>query len=114
MTVVGNLVDNAFDAVQRPGAHERRVEVSVVGGADAVELRVRDWGPGVPADLDSQIFTEGFSTKKPDGPRGRGLGLALVMQVVLRHGGEIRVHNDGGAVFEVRLPARRAAATVAP
>lgn len=110
VTVVGNLVDNAFDAVNAPGTHERRVEVSVVGGANAVELKVQDWGPGVPADLDSQIFTEGFSTKKADGPRGRGLGLALVMQVVLRHGGDIRVHNDGGAVFEVRLPVRRAAA----
>jgi signal transduction histidine kinase len=33
-----------------------------------------------------------------------------VMQVVQRHGGDIRVRNDGGAVFEVRLPVRRAAA----
>lgn len=39
-----------------------------------------------------------------DGGYGRGLGLALVDQVVRRHGGSMDVSTDGGTTFEVRLP----------
>jgi signal transduction histidine kinase len=61
-------------------------------------------------NLDSQIFQEGFSTKSGPGRKRRGFGLALVRQVVHRHGGEVSVVNDGGALFTVRLPLRVTAA----
>jgi two-component system CitB family sensor kinase len=103
ITVVGNLVDNAFDAVQTVVGGERWVEVSVHGEGDGVVVRVHDSGPGIKPGEESLIFNEGFTTKA-NGTTRRGLGLALVKQIVERRGGEIRVSSDGGAIFEARLP----------
>lgn len=102
-TVVGNLVDNAFDAVtQSPG--ERLVQIDVVEGADEVSVTVRDSGDGVNAEEVDQLFRRGFSTKGSDGERG--IGLALVRLVCRRRGGDVTAHNEEGAVFTARLPMR--------
>jgi two-component system CitB family sensor kinase len=113
VTVIGNLVDNALDAVAAgPTSGGRWVDVSVRAEAEAIVVRVEDSGPGVdPANLD-RVFEEGFTTKEPGSQPMRGLGLALVRQVVQRRGGEISVTNEGGAVFTVRLPATEAEAPV--
>ncbi|MFI6344244.1 ATP-binding protein [Streptomyces sp. NPDC050560] len=103
VTVLGNLIDNAIDAARgTPGA---RVTVTARTGAGAVTLSVRDTGPGVdPAHADA-VFRRGWSTK-PAGPRGRGLGLALVRQAVTRGGGTLGLDRpqEGGARFTVTLP----------
>jgi two-component system, CitB family, sensor kinase len=102
-TVVGNLVDNAFDAViQSPG--ERVVQIDVVEAADEVTVTVRDSGHGVNADEVDQLFRRGFSTKGSDGERG--IGLSLVRLVCRRRGGDVTAHNEDGAVFTARLPMR--------
>ncbi len=76
-------------------------------------LRVGDTGPGVDPDRAEELFRLGYSTK-PSGPGGRGLGLALVRQAVSRHGGTLAVTSgdDGGAVFDVRVPLRETAGAV--
>ena len=100
-TVVGNLVDNALDAVTNTAA-DAEVEVLIQEDDGGVQVVVRDSGPGVPADLTEDIFRQGFSTKNsPDG--GRGYGLALARVVCQRRGGRLTVHNDGGAVFTAEL-----------
>jgi two-component system CitB family sensor kinase len=113
VTVIGNLVDNALDAVAAgPTSGGRWVDVSVRAEAEAIVVRVKDSGPGVdPGNLD-RVFEEGFTTKEPGSQPMRGLGLALLQQVVQRRGGEISVTNEGGAVFTVRLPAAGAEAPV--
>jgi two-component system CitB family sensor kinase len=113
VTVIGNLVDNALDAVAAgPTSGGRWVDVSVRAEAEAIVVRVEDSGPGVdPANLD-RVFEEGFTTKEPGSQPMRGLGLALLQQVVQRRGGEISVTNEGGAVFTVWLPATEAEARV--
>ncbi|MEU0332465.1 sensor histidine kinase [Streptomyces sp. NPDC006193] len=112
VTVLGNLIDNAVDAAQ--GSARARVTVTAYASAREVVLRVSDTGPGVRPDHAGLVFRRGFTTK-PAGPGGRGLGLALVRQAVARHEGTLTVADrggdgDGGAVFEVRLPVRAAAA----
>ncbi|MEV5386029.1 sensor histidine kinase [Streptomyces sp. NPDC052721] len=105
VTILGNLIDNAVDAAQ--GSVRARVTVTAYATAAEVVLRVSDTGPGVdPAHADL-VFQRGFSTK-PAEPGGRGLGLALVRQAVNRHEGTLTVAEaeEGGAVFEVRLPLR--------
>jgi two-component system CitB family sensor kinase len=106
VTIIGNLVDNALDAVAvGPTSGGRWVDVGVRAEAEAIIVRVADSGPGVdPVNLD-RVFEEGFTTKEPGSQPMRGLGLALVRQVVQRRGGEITVATQGGAVFTVRLPA---------
>ncbi|MBD0424296.1 sensor histidine kinase [Streptomyces sp. TRM S81-3] len=124
VTILGNLIDNAVDAAQ--GGTPSRVTVAAYTDepdtGPELRLRVSDTGAGVdPAHADL-VFQRGFSTK-PAGPggRGRGLGLALVRQAVLRHGGTLTVAQaeEGGARFEVRLPlggsgSRGASAQAAP
>lgn len=104
VTVVGNLVDNALDAVAgTPGA---RIDVSFRTEGRTVVLRVTDSGPGVPEERRELIFTEGWSTKALPSHGKRGLGLALVRRLAERRGGTARVTGgpNGGAEFTVVLP----------
>jgi sensor histidine kinase regulating citrate/malate metabolism len=104
-TVVGNLVDNALDAVGPLGGGE--VAVSVVQADGDVAVEVRDSGPGVAPELIEEVFTSGFTTKAADSGY-RGFGLALTRTICVRRGGSVGVRNgDGpgdGAVFTARLP----------
>jgi two-component system, CitB family, sensor kinase len=105
ITLLGNLIDNALDAAAS-SEKERWVSVSVTEQRGELVIKVHDSGPGVPENLDGQIYQEGFSTKSGPGRRRRGFGLALVRQVARRHGGDVTVANDGGALFTVRIPAK--------
>ncbi len=99
-TVLGNLVDNAVEAVTSIGG---RVEVLLGAEPGVVVVQVADTGPGVPADRATDVFERGFTTK-PSDASGRGVGLALVQVVSERRGGSVSVHNEEGAVFTARLP----------
>ncbi len=103
-TVVGNLVDNALDAVA--GTPQARVEVELRAEGRTAVLVVRDTGPGVPLERRELIFTEGWSTKEPPAHRERGIGLSLVRTLAERQGGSARVGeaSGGGAEFTVVLP----------
>lgn len=98
VTVLGNLIDNAVDAVTAvPGA---RIAVTLRPEREELLLRVADNGPGLPEGVD--VFRRGWSGKG----EGRGLGLALVRQVAQRYGGAVVASQGpgGGAEFTVRLP----------
>lgn len=98
VTVLGNLIDNAADAVTAvPGA---RIAVTLRPEGEELLLRVADNGPGLPEGVD--VFRRGWSGKG----EGRGLGLALVRQVAQRYGGSVSADQGpaGGARFTVRLP----------
>jgi two-component system, CitB family, sensor kinase len=101
LTVVGNLVDNALEAV---GGTEppRQVQVFVGATDREVTVRVSDSGPGLDPAQVTDAFRRGWSTKSA----GRGLGLALVGQVVARYDGKVDVSlpASGGTLFSVRLP----------
>ncbi len=101
-TVAGNLIDNAVEAVG--GGPGGRIKVGVRADPAAVRITVRDSGPGVDPRLVEEIFRDGFTTKASGSTSRRGLGLALVRQLVLRRGGEVQVRNDHGAVFTARIP----------
>ncbi|GAA3767113.1 ATP-binding protein [Streptomyces phyllanthi] len=104
VTIVGNLVDNALDAVA--GTPHARVEVELRAEARTAVLRVRDTGPGVPVEQRELVFADGWSTKKPPAHGKRGIGLSLVRRLAERQGGSARVGeaDGGGAEFTVILP----------
>jgi sensor histidine kinase regulating citrate/malate metabolism len=103
VTILGNLIDNAIDAVVE--SEERLVEVTVQASDAGLVVLVEDSGPGVPAGVADQVFERGWSTKTSDGPVGRGLGLALVVQAVRKYDGRMAVNDSdlGGAFFSVRI-----------
>ncbi len=103
LTVVGNLIDNAIDAAALAPA-PREVELTLVAAESDLLIRVRDTGPGVPHELRDQIFTDGVTTKSSVTGARRGLGLALVRQIVEGMSGMVSVGQDGGAVFTAVLP----------
>lgn len=103
VSVLGNLVDNAVEAARS------RLDAWVTVRCARpdplhVQVAVVDSGPGVPPG--APVFEDGFSTKSARPGVHRGLGPALVHRFVVQAGGSITVHNDGGAVFTVVLPAR--------
>jgi len=103
LTVVGNLIDNAIDAAAQ-GSRPRWVELTIVAADHDLLVRVRDSGPGVPHEMREAIFMDGVTTKSSATGARRGLGLALVRQVVESRSGMISVGHDGGAVFTAVLP----------
>src|SRR6185312_5138489 len=102
VTVVGNLVDNALDAVA--GRPEALVQLHLEDRDGRITATVRDSGPGVDAAMQERIFQQGYSSKASVSSAGRGFGLALTRLVCERRGGTATMHNDGGAVFTAILP----------
>jgi nitrogen fixation/metabolism regulation signal transduction histidine kinase len=99
---IGNLVDNAAEAVQGSMVKEIEISTALVASRDAVEISVADSGPGVTQESKERLFLPYFSTKK----RGTGLGLAIVSRIVEDHQGSIRVEENRptGARFVIELP----------
>ncbi len=103
-----NVVSNACYAVaekkKRDPGLAPAIHVSARDLGDAVEVRVRDNGTGVPADIVDKIFTPFFTTK-PTG-EGTGLGLSISHDIVYRHHGEMSVETEVGvyAEFVITLP----------
>ncbi|MFI0962458.1 ATP-binding protein [Streptomyces sp. NPDC021080] len=114
VTVVGNLVDNALDAVA--GTPHARVEVELCTEGRTAVLRVRDTGPGIPEERRELIFTDGWSTKQPPAHGKRGIGLSLVRRLSERQGGsaEVTDADGGGAQFTVVLPEALTDPSLAP
>lgn len=101
VTILGNIIDNAFEAVQ--GQLQKKVEFFVTDVGEDLVFEVTDNGPGIPDHIYSSVFAKGFSTKKGE---MRGYGLANVEEVVCRRGGTMEVSSgdDGGTVFSIFLP----------
>ncbi len=94
--VVENIVQNAV-------LHSRtdRVDI-VIEEKDACEIRIIDYGKGIPDNVKEKIFDEGFKY----GDSGRtGLGLFIAKRMIERYGGEIWVEDNypSGTIFVIRL-----------
>jgi two-component system OmpR family sensor kinase len=104
--VLGNLLRNAL--VHTPAGTP--IDVGVHPSNGHVTLQVRDHGQGLPTDDADAPFERFWRAEggRQKGKAGAGLGLAIVAGIVEAHGGTVSAANapDGGAAFEVRLPAR--------
>ena len=91
------------DRAQALACKQVRIEATSDPITGGVLLRVRDDGPGIPADLAEKIWTPFFTTKA----QGTGLGLAFVREIVEDHGGQIRLEESpsaAGTCFCIQLP----------
>jgi len=100
VTVFGNLVDNALEAVA--DCPLKRIDVNFFYEESVIILEVSDTGPGISNELKNQIFTKGYSTKGPN----RGLGLYLAKRSLERLKGSIEIVSEEGlgTLFTVSLP----------
>ena len=106
--VFTNLVDNALKFTPARG----QVILSAVSAGAEMELSVKDTGKGVPAEALPHLFDRFYQVDpaRAGGERhGAGLGLAIVQEIVLAHGGRIDVHSEvgHGTMFTIHLPLAR-------
>ena len=103
-----NLIQNAYDAMGSGGGTLRVMAARAhSANRDGVEVRIEDTGPGIPDELQDQIFNPFVTTKKT----GVGLGLSIVSRIIDGHHGTIRVESGEngngpvGAAFVLFFPA---------
>ena len=103
VTVIGNLIDNALDAVRGLGPDKRTVILSMTDLGKDLIFEVEDSGPGIPVEDYDQIFEKGFTSKQGE---KRGVGLFLVAKRLKELGGVITIGQSayGGALFTLSIP----------
>jgi signal transduction histidine kinase len=103
--VLFNLIRNAREALRDAGSMQGSpaIEISAHREGDLAIVRVSDNGPGVPANMRSNLFKAFQSASKSE---GNGLGLVISAELVRAHGGDIALDDAApGATFVLRLPA---------
>ncbi|HKB35591.1 MAG TPA: PAS domain S-box protein [Gemmataceae bacterium] len=98
--VFRNLLENALAAGGNPPQVEIRCSSARIEGRPAVQIAVRDNGPGFDPEQRAKLFEPFFTTKL----RGTGLGLALCKRAIEAHGGRIEVGDGPGAEIIILLP----------
>ncbi|MBI3893344.1 MAG: response regulator [Candidatus Wallbacteria bacterium] len=103
-SALASIVENASDAMGNRGEIGIDVSTEKSGGESRVVFRLRDSGPGIPADQADKVFLPFFTTK---GSKGSGLGLTIARRIVEDHHGELRIESsaDKGACFVASIPA---------
>jgi signal transduction histidine kinase len=114
--VLLNLISNGFYAATKRRAetelngYEPTVAAATKNLGGRVEIKIRDNGGGIPAEVRDKIFNPFFTTKPPG--EGTGLGLSLSHDIVVKqHAGSIDVDTQAGEFTEFRITLPRAAAT---
>jgi CheY-like chemotaxis protein len=103
--IVGNILNNAVKYT-KPGG---RIELAAGVRGEQIQIRIRDNGIGIEADLIPTVFNlfAQASRGDPGGQTGLGIGLALVKRLVELHGGDVEARSEGlgkGCEFTVRFP----------
>ena len=97
MTLI-NLMKNAREAIhnlQQSGGVHPEWRITLRAGIDPrgrAFIEVEDNGPGIPDDLQDEVFIPFFTTK----PEGTGVGLSISRQIMQQHGGDLRVSSEPG------------------
>jgi len=99
---LGNLIDNAAEAMQQSFLRELRINTAQLENG-IVELSIADTGTGLTDEMRERLFLPYFSTKQ----RGTGLGLAIAAKIIQEHQGTIRAEKNfpAGAKFTIELKA---------
>jgi signal transduction histidine kinase len=100
-----NLLVNASESIEESGRiviREERTNASPQGAA--LTIHISDDGPGIPDEIQQQIFHPFFSTKS----EGTGLGLSITKRIVEEHGGSIAFESSPaqGTSFAITLPVK--------
>lgn len=102
VTIVGNLLENAMEAVSFSEKDEKNVEIFIEENEKEILVEVKDTGVGIKKENLSNIFNKGFSTKGSN----RGRGLALLKEILENLDGKVEVFSEEeiGTKFIVQIP----------
>lgn len=103
--VIGNLLDNAFDASLKNPDGNKLVEIYLSDEGQDIILEVSDQGCGIPEELQESIFERGV-TSKENQPGEHGIGLYLISSYIQRSGGVITLNENTpyGTLFSIFIP----------
>ena len=106
--LLGQVLVNLLENAVKYSPPDSAIEIAATATPTAVQLEVRDSGPGFSEGEEKRLF-EKFYRGKSEGVRGAGLGLAICRAIVMAHRGSIEaLHREGGgAIFRIRLPLRQ-------
>ena len=104
-SMIKHLVDNAIDAMSQNHTSRELLIKTQVENQQVVRLEINDTGPGVAPELMFKVFQPFFSTK-PAHKAGRGMGLAMVQEIVNEHAGMVHIDSSyqQGCRVVVELP----------
>ena len=104
ITIIGNLLNNAFDAVIESNKPEKKVSLFLTDIGQDLIIEIDYNGNGIPEELVDDIFLYGVSTKKKF--KNSGIGLHLVQRLLQKLNGQITFHSNenGGTTFIVAIP----------
>ncbi|UYY98708.1 sensor histidine kinase [Peribacillus frigoritolerans] len=107
VTIIGNLINNAFEAVRENERKEKRVSLFVTDLGKELIIEVEDNGKGMSSDVTELIFRNGFTTKSHQ--TNSGIGLSLVQEAIDGLGGYITFSTKEGeyTIFTVAIPKDR-------
>lgn len=99
------LIDNAIEAIEMGNAQYRVLEIATRSGNGFVNIEIMDSGSGIPENLELKVFEPFFSTKEGHSSR-KGMGLAMVHEVVNQHAGMVSLgcSRFGGCNVSIQLP----------
>jgi len=106
-----NIISNAIDAIEETKNSGRwnseeipSIWIITEVEGDYLKVRIKDNGPGIPAEVREKIFEPFFTTKSVG--KGTGLGLAISYQIVAKHNGKMEVNSEPGkgTEFVISLP----------
>ncbi|MCG8335011.1 MAG: ATP-binding protein [Proteobacteria bacterium] len=115
VSIIGNLVQNAMDAVRELKRSDKEIRVAVKEYPDSFYFSVEDNGPGISHSISGRIFEQGFTTKKGQyavdtselgelGEKHIGMGLYITKNHIISMGGMIQYKCENGTMFEVTIP----------
>ncbi|MGM1031171.1 MAG: ATP-binding protein [Bacillota bacterium] len=107
VTIIGNLINNAFEAVRENEREEKRVSLFVTDLGKELIIEVEDNGKGMSPEVTELIFRNGFTTKSHQ--TNSGIGLSLVQEAIDGLGGYITFSTKEGeyTIFTVAIPKNR-------
>lgn len=106
VSILGNLITNAFEAVAKNDPTNKKVRLFITDIGNDLLIEVEDSGPGIEDHMIAEIFNRGFSTKEGG---NRGYGLARVKELVEDINGTLAIERGDweGALFIIAIPKER-------
>jgi two-component system CitB family sensor kinase len=107
ITIIGNLLNNAFDAVLETNKSEKLVSLFLTDLGEDLVIEIEDNANGIPEELIDEIFEYGITSKEQS--KNSGIGLHLVQRLLHKLNGQITFHSNeyGGTTFIVAIPKRQ-------